>query len=244
MITLPLLTSHNRAWLHEIENDPEAVGEFGWFGYRPSRQPDQDTPTTITDTTGRLAVVSESGDFVGAVAWSQANHGPNGQCPNVGAMILPSLRGRGYGTAAQRALAEYLFPLKPVARVEASTEVGNLADRRHWKALASSARVSPASGVPGGYLPRRGDVQHSPRRALTDHRRERGTVRTTVCPTGVGFLSRPGGQAARQRPAHRHRLPTDAGPSESRSSGSRTWCRSDRPCPGRSTPPQGSPGGP
>lgn len=68
MITLRLLTRDDLALLAAVENDPEAAGEYGWFGYRPNRQPEQDQPTTITDTTGQLAVVSESADFVGAVA--------------------------------------------------------------------------------------------------------------------------------------------------------------------------------
>lgn len=134
MVKLRLLTSDDLTLLADVQNDPDAVGEYGWFGFRPNGQPEQDSPTTITETTGQLAVVSEAGDFVGAVAWSRANYGPNGKCPNIGAMILPADRGRGYGTAAQRALAEYLFVHGPIARVEASTEVGNLAEQKALEA--------------------------------------------------------------------------------------------------------------
>ena len=39
-------------------------------------------------------------------------------------------RGRGYGTRAQRLLAEYLFAHTQLNRVEAETETGNLAEQR------------------------------------------------------------------------------------------------------------------
>lgn len=44
--------------------------------------------------------------------------------------MLPEARGRGYGTQAHRLLARYLFAHTPVHRVEASTEVGNVAEQR------------------------------------------------------------------------------------------------------------------
>jgi RimJ/RimL family protein N-acetyltransferase len=44
--------------------------------------------------------------------------------------MRPEQRGRGYGSGAQRAAAEYLFAHTPVARVEASTEADNVAERR------------------------------------------------------------------------------------------------------------------
>ena len=39
-------------------------------------------------------------------------------------------RGRGYGTRAQRLVAEYLFAHTQLNRVEAETETGNVAERR------------------------------------------------------------------------------------------------------------------
>jgi RimJ/RimL family protein N-acetyltransferase len=42
----------------------------------------------------------------------------------------PEARGRGAGTAAQRLLVRYLFAHTQVARVEAATEVENIAERR------------------------------------------------------------------------------------------------------------------
>lgn len=44
--------------------------------------------------------------------------------------MLPERRNRGYGSAAQRALAEYLFATTLIERVEASTDVDNVAEQR------------------------------------------------------------------------------------------------------------------
>jgi RimJ/RimL family protein N-acetyltransferase len=43
---------------------------------------------------------------------------------------LPSHRGRGIGTEAQRLLVEYLFSVSPVHRIQAGTELGNVAEQR------------------------------------------------------------------------------------------------------------------
>lgn len=45
-------------------------------------------------------------------------------------MIVPEFRGKGYGTAAQRLLTSYLFATTAANRVEAGTDVKNLAEQR------------------------------------------------------------------------------------------------------------------
>jgi RimJ/RimL family protein N-acetyltransferase len=48
----------------------------------------------------------------------------------VGIALLPQARGRGYGSHAQRLLARYLFAHTQAHRLEAVTEVDNLAEQR------------------------------------------------------------------------------------------------------------------
>lgn len=59
-------------------------------------------------------------------------HGPSAACRhlNIGIGLLPEHRGKGYGTAAQRALSSYLFSTRLVERLEASTDVDNVAEQR------------------------------------------------------------------------------------------------------------------
>ena len=56
--------------------------------------------------------------------------GPTSHCWNIGIGLLERARGRGYGTRAQRLIAEYLFAHTQVNRIEAETETGNLAEQR------------------------------------------------------------------------------------------------------------------
>ena len=64
------------------------------------------------------------GDIVG--------YGPNpeSQCFNFGIELLAWARGHGYGTEAQRLLADWLFASSEVNRVEASTDIDNLPEQR------------------------------------------------------------------------------------------------------------------
>ena len=91
----------------------------------------------FADGAGTLAVETVEGTLVGSVSWHTVQHGPSVACQafNIGISLFPAHRGHGYGSAAQRQLADYLFSTHLVERVEASTDVDNVAERR---ALASA----------------------------------------------------------------------------------------------------------
>jgi RimJ/RimL family protein N-acetyltransferase len=69
---------------------------------------------------------------VGTVGWHPVGYGPMPQSRawNIGIDLIPDGRGRGYGPEAQRLLADFLFATTDVNRVEASTDVENLAEQR------------------------------------------------------------------------------------------------------------------
>ena len=74
----------------------------------------------------------ESGEPIGTVSWHQVSYGPPPESLawNCGIELVPGARGKGYGSDAQRLLAEYLFANTGVHRVEASTDVENVAEQR------------------------------------------------------------------------------------------------------------------
>lgn len=81
----------------------------------------------------RLLVVRLDGDEpIGFVSWHRTRHGPNAgsRAWNIGINLVPGARGHGFGVEAQRLLAEHLFDTTAVDRVEASTDVDNLAEQR------------------------------------------------------------------------------------------------------------------
>jgi RimJ/RimL family protein N-acetyltransferase len=70
--------------------------------------------------------------LAGDVSWHYLRWGPNeaSRCPMIGIWLRPVARGRGVGRAAQRALAELFFAHTAVNRVEAHTDVDNIAEQR------------------------------------------------------------------------------------------------------------------
>jgi hypothetical protein len=127
--------------------------------------------------------------LAGYVSWIYVRWGPNSasRCPMIGIGLLSGARGRGIGRAAQRALAELFFTHTVVNRVEAHTDVDNIAEQRaleaagftreglirgaQWRDGAYSLirqrpvfrrRVAPPRGVPGvGGVVRRGFIVES-----------------------------------------------------------------------------------
>jgi RimJ/RimL family protein N-acetyltransferase len=69
---------------------------------------------------------------IGAVGWHRVTYGPNPESAawNFGIELRPHARGQGYGSEAQRLLAAYLFETTEAHRVEASTDLGNIAEQR------------------------------------------------------------------------------------------------------------------
>jgi RimJ/RimL family protein N-acetyltransferase len=69
---------------------------------------------------------------IGTVGWHRVNYGPNPESDawNIGIELRPEHRGQGLGAVAQRQLADFLFEVYDLNRVEASTDVENLPEQR------------------------------------------------------------------------------------------------------------------
>ncbi|MFC7733582.1 GNAT family protein [Actinomadura keratinilytica] len=111
--------------------DPEYTSPFQWFGYTdPGRLRRQWADNGLLgDDGGRLMVV-RGAERLGFMAWRKVVTGTGSFCWNIGIILLPGARGRGYGAEAQRLLARYLFAHTQAMRVEADTEVSNVAAQR------------------------------------------------------------------------------------------------------------------
>lgn len=116
--------------------DPAMRGEFNDLG-QPSPKPLADRLANgkriVSPERGRLLVEQvDDGAVIGDVSWHPVQYGPNEQSRalNIGVAIYPDARGRGFGTEAQRLLAELLLESFAIERVEASTDVDNVAEQR------------------------------------------------------------------------------------------------------------------
>jgi RimJ/RimL family protein N-acetyltransferase len=100
------------------------------------RAPRATVPSAALDDSGGLAVVDEAGALAGYVSWRWNNWGPNpaSRCPMLGVWLTPSARGQGIGRLAQRQLAELFFRHTATNRVEAHTDVENVAEQRALEA--------------------------------------------------------------------------------------------------------------
>ncbi|HEX2680049.1 MAG TPA: GNAT family protein, partial [Candidatus Dormibacteraeota bacterium] len=71
------------------------------------------------------------GEPVGTVGWRAVAYGPNAESRawNIGISLVPEARGKGLGAEAQRLLAQYLFATTSANRIEAMTDVENIAEQ-------------------------------------------------------------------------------------------------------------------
>jgi RimJ/RimL family protein N-acetyltransferase len=120
-----------------LQYRPEACAPWNWFGFRSEaeilRRFDDDG--FLGAAQGRLIVELVGGGepvSIGDVSWHAVDYGPPpvSRSWNIGITLVPEWRGHGHGTRAQRLLAEHLFATTVAERVEASTDVENIAERR------------------------------------------------------------------------------------------------------------------
>ena len=135
MVRLRDLTVGDADRLDAWSSDAEFLGEFNDFGLPPSpvdREVLAKGPFR-NERNGELIVERlAGGEPIGSISWHRVAYGPNrgSSAWNIGISLIPGARGHGYGGEAQRRLADYLFAATEYDRVEASTDVDNLAEQR------------------------------------------------------------------------------------------------------------------
>ena len=130
-----------QATLHDVElldlwrSSPRYTGEFNYFGEMP-RPPLREAIREnglIGEHSGTL-IVERLADrqAIGLVSWHAVRYGPNPESVawNIGISLIPEARFHGYGGPAQRLLAEHLLATTAANRVEASTDIDNVAEQR------------------------------------------------------------------------------------------------------------------
>ena len=131
-----VLVSLRAVEVADLELLDGADAPFLDFGPRVRRTK---VPAAGLDGDGALAVVEdEGGELAGFVSWHWKQWGPSeaSRFPNIGIWIRRSARGRGIGRLAQRQLADLFFRHTAINRVEAYTEIDNVAEQRALEAAA------------------------------------------------------------------------------------------------------------
>ena len=122
---LPLLES----WL----NDAQVNGEFNFFGFSGthSLKSNFEKSGFLDDRQGMLVVTLQD-DPIGSVSYRSVMYGPNdaSRAFSIGIHLVPEHRRQGLGSQAQALLAQYLFDTFSVQRIEAETDVDNVAEHK------------------------------------------------------------------------------------------------------------------
>jgi RimJ/RimL family protein N-acetyltransferase len=111
------------------------TGEFNDFGVaRRASIEDLITKNGLIGPNGGTLMVERIADHtaIGTVSWRQVAYGPNPESVawNIGISLIPEGRGQGHGGQAQKLLADHLFETTSAHRVEAATDIENLAEQR------------------------------------------------------------------------------------------------------------------
>jgi RimJ/RimL family protein N-acetyltransferase len=110
-----------------------AAGEYQWFGPRSSTalrsRFAQDG--LLGHDGAELVVVAGDNAFAGQVNWFKSFWGPPAisWCWTIGITIDERWRGQGIGTAAQRLVVEHLFAHTRAHRIQAYTDINNVAEQ-------------------------------------------------------------------------------------------------------------------
>lgn len=109
---------------------PELTGGDSEFDDWGPREPRRTIARSDTADPGGLTIAdAASGKVLGSVSW---HWGPNPESSNpmIGIWLKRTARGHGVGAIAQRLLVDKLFTETETNRVEAHTDVANLAEQR------------------------------------------------------------------------------------------------------------------
>ena len=131
LVTLRPVAEEDLSWLAGLANGPAAAGVHEWHGWSdPQRRRRRWAETGLLGEDDGTLIVMAGADRVGQVSWRKVITGPAAFGWALGVGLAAGFRGRGYGSEAQRQIVRYLFAHTQVNRIEATTEITNVAEQR------------------------------------------------------------------------------------------------------------------
>ena len=123
-VNLRLVEKEDLPLLADWSNNPEYLGEFIWLPQQSRTEWEKryDYPTADTKW---FFIEKKDGTTIGTLF-----HFPRGELLEIGYVLAPSERSKGYGTEAVEIMVDYLFLSKNIVRVQAITDVGNVASQK------------------------------------------------------------------------------------------------------------------
>jgi RimJ/RimL family protein N-acetyltransferase len=117
-------------WSRDVE-----PGSFNDFGPRPPTDREALARGPLRNDRNGMLIIERVADGmpIGTIGWRRVmvyGPSPTSDAWQIGIELIPAARGAGLGGEAQRAVADYLFAATDLNRVEASTDVANVAEQR------------------------------------------------------------------------------------------------------------------
>ena len=111
--------------------EPEEIGVFNWGGFSsPGVWRRRFSENQLLADDKSALMIDLDGEAIGFVSWMKMQTGQNSHVFEFGISLWQDFRGRGHGTTAQLLLARYLFAHNPINRIQARTELDNVAEQR------------------------------------------------------------------------------------------------------------------
>jgi RimJ/RimL family protein N-acetyltransferase len=126
-INLRIIEREDLALLADWSNSPEYLGEYIWLPQQSKTDWEKRYDSLAADTKW-FFIEKKDGIKIGTMF-----HWLNGNLLEIGYVLVPSERGKGYGTEAVEIIVDYLFLSKTIERVQAITDVNNLASQNALK---------------------------------------------------------------------------------------------------------------
>lgn len=110
--------------LADWSNNPEYLGEYIWLPQQ-SRTEWAKRYDNLTPDTKWFFIQKKDGTKIGTMF-----HWPIGNLMEIGYVLVPSERGKRYCTEAVNIVLDYLFLSKDIVRIQAHTDVRNMASQK------------------------------------------------------------------------------------------------------------------
>src|SRR5690349_13324481 len=130
-ISLRPVTEDDLAFLTRLTNDIDSSGLFQWYGWHsPHRHRERWERDGMLNDDGGALLIFDGDERIGVVTFNKHQTNRVSHCWEMGVIVAPEFRGRGYGTEGQRLMVRYLFDHSTANRVQAATEADNVAEQR------------------------------------------------------------------------------------------------------------------
>jgi RimJ/RimL family protein N-acetyltransferase len=123
-VNLRIIEREDLPLLAEWSNSPEYLGEYIWLPQQ-SKTDWEKRYDHLTPDTKWFFIEKKDRTKIGTLF-----HFLRGELLEIGYVLVPSERGKGYGTEAVEIMVDYLFLSKYVVRVQAITDVDNVASQK------------------------------------------------------------------------------------------------------------------